>query len=185
MVEASCKVMGNIVDQLVGGDRRSLGRANTVVKEILRDPKLFSLVFEAMLHDDPVVRMRAADAIEKVTVIRPELLQAHKRKLLGKVAAQEQQELRWHVALMLPRLRLTPKERNHAVAILFDYLENKSSIVKTFAMQSLADFAMQDRRLSARVVPIVTHLTDTGTPAMQGRGRKLLKVLGAEADRDG
>jgi hypothetical protein len=82
--------MENIVDQLPGGDRRSLGRANMVVKEILRDPKLFSLVFEGMLHDDPVVRMRAADAIEKVTVCRPELLQAHKRKLLGKVAAQEQ-----------------------------------------------------------------------------------------------
>jgi hypothetical protein len=154
-----------------------------VVKEILRDPKLFSLVFEAMLHDDPVVRMRAADAIEKVTVSRPELLQAHKRKLLGKVAAQEQQEVRWHVALLLPRLRLSPKERNQAVAILFDYLEDKSSIVKTFAMQSLADFAARDRRLSARVVPILKHLTDTGTPAMRSRGRKLLKALGAEADR--
>jgi hypothetical protein len=176
--------MKNIVDQLAGGDRRSLGCANMVVKEILRDPKLFSLVFEAMLHDDPVVRMRAADAIEKVTVSRPELLQAHKRKLLGKVAAQEQQEVRWHVALMVPRLRLTPKERNQAVAILFDYLEDKSSIVKTFAMQSLADFVRQDRVLSARVVPILTHLTDTGTPAMCRRGRKLLKVLGAEADRD-
>ena len=85
--------MGNIVDQLAGGDCRSLGRANMVVKEILRDPKLFPLVFEAMLDDDPVVCMRAADAIEKVTVSRPELSQTHKRKLLGKVAAQEQQEV--------------------------------------------------------------------------------------------
>jgi hypothetical protein len=177
--------MKNIAAQLAGGDRRSLGCANAIAKQILRDPKLFSLVFEAMLHDDPLVRMRAADAIEKVTVIRPKLLQKYKRTLLGKVAAQKQQEVRWHVALMLPRLRLTPKERNHAVAILFDYLEEKSSIVKTFAMQSLADFATQDRGLSARVVPILTHLTDTGTPAMRSRGRKLLKVLGAEADRDG
>jgi hypothetical protein len=177
--------MANIVDQLAGGDRRSLGRANIVVKEILRDPKLFSVVFEAVLQDDPVVRMRAADAIETVTVSRPGLLQAHKRKLLGKVAAQKQQEVRWHVALMLLRSRFTPKERNQAVAILFDYLEDKSSIVKTFAMQSLADFARQDRRLSARVVPILMHLTDNGTPAIRSHGRKLLKVLGAEADRDG
>lgn len=51
---------------------------------------------------------------------------------------------------MLPRLRLTPKEQNEAVAILFDYLEDKNSIVKAFAMQSLADFARQDRRWSAR-----------------------------------
>jgi hypothetical protein len=170
--------MKNIVDQLAGRDRRSLGRANAIGKQILRDPKLFSLIFEAMLHDDPVVRMRAADAIEKVTVIKPELLQKYKGTLLGKVAAQEQQEVRWHVALMLPRLRLTPKERNHAVAILFDYLEDKSSIVKTFAMQGLADFAQHDKQLSARVAPVLMHLTETGTPAMRSRGRKLLKILG-------
>jgi hypothetical protein len=111
MVEVSgITLMENIVDQLRGGSRRSLGRANAVARQILRDPRLFPLVFEAMLHDDPVVRMRAADATEKVTVTKPELLQKYKSKLLGKVAAQDQQEVRWHVALMLPRLRLTPKE---------------------------------------------------------------------------
>jgi len=33
--------MENTVNQLRGGDRRSLGRANAVVKQILRDPKCF------------------------------------------------------------------------------------------------------------------------------------------------
>jgi hypothetical protein len=130
-----------------------------------------------MLHEDPVVRMRAADTIEKVTVTKPDLLQKYKHKLLYKVAAQDQQEVRWHVALMLPRLRLTAKERAHAMAILFDYLEDESRIVKTLAMQGLANFAMADARLKARVVPILKHLTDTGSPAMRSRGRKLLKLL--------
>ena len=174
--------MEDIVDQLRGGDRRSLGRASAVVKQILRDPKLFRLVFDAMLHDDSVVRMRAADTIEKVTVVRPDLLQGYKRKLLSEVAALDQPEVRWHVALMLPRLRLTPKEQNHAVAILFDYLEDDSRIVKTLTMQGLADFAMQDERLRARVVPILEHLTATGSAAMRSRGRKLLRVLGGEQD---
>lgn len=134
-----------------------------------------------MLHDDPVVGMRAADTIEKVTVVRPDLLQAQKHKLLYKVAVQDQQEVRWHVSLMLPRLRLTPKEQNHAVAILFDYLEDDSRIVKTLAMQGLADFAKQDERSRARLVPIL-HFTATGSAAMRSRGRKLLKVLGGEPD---
>ena len=175
--------MENFVDQLRGGDRRSLGRSSAVIKQILRDPKLFPLVFEAMLHDDPVVRMRAADTIEKVTVTRPDLLQEYKHNLLYKVAAQDQQEVRWHVALMLPRLRLTAKEQAHAMAILFDYLEDDSRIVKTLAMQGLAEFALQDGRLRARVVPILKHLTDTGSAAMRSRGRKLLKLFGVDGNR--
>jgi hypothetical protein len=54
--------METIVDQLRGGSRRSLGRANAVARQISRDPKLFALVFEAMLHDESVVRMRSAIA---------------------------------------------------------------------------------------------------------------------------
>ena len=77
----------------------------------------------------------------------PELLQPYKGKILRRVALIDQQEVRWHVAQILPRLRLTHKERDLAVSILLTYLENKSSIVKTFTMQALADLASQSPRL--------------------------------------
>ena len=51
--------------------------------------------------------MRAADAAEKITVTRPELLKPHKLELLGLLDEAEQIELRWHLALMAPRLALT------------------------------------------------------------------------------
>jgi hypothetical protein len=50
-----------------------------------------------MIADDPVLRSRAADAAEKVSRRRPELLAAHKRRLLGHVAEVPQQGVRWHV----------------------------------------------------------------------------------------
>jgi hypothetical protein len=81
------------------------------------------------------------------------------------------------VAQMLPRLRLTARERDDATAILFDYLEDKSSIVRTFAMQALGELAMQDRRLRSGVIPLLERLTEGGTPAMRSRGRELLKLL--------
>jgi hypothetical protein len=81
------------------------------------------------------------------------------------------------VAQMLPRLRLTARERDDATAILFDYLEDKSSIVRTFAMQALAELAMQDGRLRSRVFPLLERLAVAGTPAMRSRGRKLLNLL--------
>jgi hypothetical protein len=166
--------MRNIVDKLRSGDRRSIGRSDEVAKTISRNAKLFSQVLTATLDADPVIRMRAADAIEKASAINPKLLQPHKRIILKKIAAIPQQEVRWHIAQVLPRLKLTLKERDHAAAILFDYLEDKSSIVKTFAMQALADFALSDSQLQKRIVPMLEFLTANGTAAMRARGRKLL-----------
>jgi hypothetical protein len=169
--------MSTILNKLRGGDRRSIGRSHEVAQGISTQPKLFAQVVSAMLDPNPVIRMRAADAVEKASALHPQLLQPHKHIILKRIAAIPQQEVRWHVAQILPRLRLTSKERNHAVAILFDYLEDKSSIVKTFSMQALADLANQDSRLQKRIVPILEFLTANGTAAMRARGRKLLKTL--------
>ena len=168
-----------VVDKLDSGDRRTIGRSNEVAREIASNPELFAEVFEALLHPDPRIRMRAADAIEKATVASPELLQPFKQRILKRVSTIDQQEIRWHVAQMLPRLRLTAKERHRAVEILLGYLEDKSSIVKTFAMQALADLVPQD----PRIISLLEFLTTTGTPAMRARGRKLLKALKNPAAR--
>lgn len=170
-------VESDILSKLRGGDRRSLGRSGEIIGDITEDPKLFAAAFQALLDPDPVVRMRAADAVEKASRERPELLKPHKLALLKRVAAIDQQEVRWHVAQMLPRLQLSAKERDYAVSILFDYLEDESSIVRTLSMQALADFAMKDSRLRARVAPMIEFLTNEGTAAMRARGRKLLKAL--------
>jgi HEAT repeat protein len=166
--------VNDLPGKLSGGDRRSIGRADGVAREISAHPKLFSQAFEAVLSSDPVVRMRAVDAIEKATRNRPELLRPYKRTILKKIAAIDQQEVCWHVALMLPRLNLTSTERDLAVSILLDYLEHKSSIVRTCAMQGLAELAMENAQLRKHVIPLLQSLTENGTAAMRARGRKLL-----------
>ncbi|HHT26349.1 MAG TPA: hypothetical protein GXZ82_03735 [Firmicutes bacterium] len=91
--------MHPILQKLAGGDRRSIGCANEVAEEILADSDLFAIVLEGILHDDPIIRMRAADAVEKASSKRPGLLQPHKRMLFGEIAAIRQQEVRWHLSL--------------------------------------------------------------------------------------
>jgi hypothetical protein len=121
--------------------------------------------------------MRAADAVEKVTRTRRELLQPYKGELLGLMVETEQQELRWHLAAMVPRLQLNPKQRNLATSLLIGYLEDRSSIVKTFALQGLADLAHDDASLQPGVIEILREATRNGTPAMKARSRKLLARL--------
>ncbi len=44
-------------------------------------------------------------------------------------------------------------------------------------MQALTDLAQRDPALRSQVAPLIERLTETGTPAMRSRGRKLLKQL--------
>ena len=169
--------MHPILQKLTGGDRRSIGRANEVADEIVADSTLFAVVLEGLLFEDPIVRMRAADAIEKASIKRPELLQPHKSTLLNEVAAIGQQEVRWHLSLMLPRLRLDAAELNQVLAILDDHLRDRSAIVRVNAMQALAELAMQYEHIRPSVIQRLEGLTKTGSPAMAARGRKLLKTL--------
>ena len=96
--------------------------------------------------------------------------------LLDSISTLEDKELYWHVAQLLPRLRLTSVDKAKAVRILLGYLKDQSSIVKTFSMQALADLAEQDGQLLDQVLPLIERFTRTGTPAMKSRGRRLLKA---------
>jgi len=171
------EIMNDVLKKLEGGDRRSIGRVSEVVAEVLNDPSLFEMVFNAMLSDDPIIRMRSADTVEKITAKHPEYLQPYKKKLIHQAAKIDQQEVRWHVAQMFPRLELSKEERAVVVEILLDYLNDESKIVKTFSMQALADFAERDARLRPQVIKLLEELTRTGSPAMKSRGRKLLEKL--------
>lgn len=166
-----------IIQKLGGGDRRSIGRSNEVVTLALKDPKLVTELLIGIQHDDPLIRMRSADVLEKVTVRHPEWLQPHKRLLLDEIAAIEQQEVRWHVAQMIPRLQMTSRDRAKAVRILERYCEDESRIVRTFSMQALADIALEDPNLVPKAVALIKELTRTGSAAVANRGRKLLAVL--------
>jgi HEAT repeat protein len=167
----------NILLVLEGGDRRSTGRSDQVAAAVAKDPRLFPKLISGLWSHDPLVRMRAADAAEKVTRKNPELLTPHKKELLGLLTEATQQELRWHLAVMIPRLPLNAMERQLAISALNGYLEDRSSIVKTFALQGLAHLAQGDSSIRPGVVDLLREATRNGTPAMKARSRKLLPRL--------
>jgi hypothetical protein len=167
----------DLLTLLRGADRRSIGRADEVVVAVLKQPALFPELIAGLWDVDPVVRMRAADAVEKVSRKQPELLHPFKAELLGLLAEASQRELRWHLAQMVPRLAFTRKERLRAASLLKDYLKDRSSIVKTFAMQALSDLANTDWALFPETIEVLEQATRAGTPAMRARARKLLAQI--------
>ncbi len=170
--------MSRVLQKLKGGDLRSIGRVDEVVQDILRNPTLFEEVFEGVLDDDPIVRMRSADALEKVSSKHPEYLQPFKKRLINEVSKIKQQEVRWHIAQMFSYLEVNERERDQIINILLSYIDTSDSkIVKTFSMQTLADFAGKDKVVRPKILKILEELVKTGSPAMKSRGRKLIKKL--------
>jgi len=170
--------MSWILQKLKGGDLRSIGRAEEVVQDIQATPALFGEVFEGMLDDDPGVRMRSADALEKVSSGHPQYLQPFKQRLITEVSGIKQQEVRWHVAQMFSYLELNEKEREMIAEILFSYIEtDRSNIVKVFSIQTLAELAEQDDKLRPQVVGKLQQVMKTGSPALVNRAKKLLGRL--------
>ena len=169
--------MANILSKLRGGDRRSIGKVSEVVAAVQKKPDLFKDLVTGLFDEDPVVRMRAADAMEKISLDNPQSLQPFKTELIRLAQQTQQQELRWHTAQMIPRLKLTSKETATVTDIFFEYLNDKSKIVVTFAMQALSDLALKRAEASARVLRAIEKLSRTGSPAIQSRGKKLLPKL--------
>ncbi len=170
--------MSEILQKLRGGDLRSIGRAEEVVQDILRSPSLFGEVFDGMLNDDPLIRMRSADVLEKVSSKHPEYLKPYKERLISEVSKIKQQEVRWHVAQMFSRLEINDRERDRIIKILLFYIDtSESKIVKTFSMQTLADLAKRDEAIRPQIIKILKNLVGAGSPAMKNRGNKLINEL--------
>ena len=144
---------------------------------VLRDPELVPDLVHCLFETHAAARMRAADALEKLSRRRVQELQPYTSVLLGLLEEDEQQELRWHLAVILPRLHLDGIQRHRAVRALQHCLTAKSSIVRTCALQGLSNLAIQEPALKPMVLDALRSAERSGTPAMKARSRKLLASL--------
>ena len=66
--------MHALLIKLQGGDRRSIGQVDQIVDNVLSSPSLFNELIGGLFVEDQVIRMRSADAVEKITLAKPDLL---------------------------------------------------------------------------------------------------------------
>jgi len=172
----------NMLEKLRGGDLRSIGRANEIVADIKKDSTLIEKVFPGLYDSDPVVKARCADVIEKTTIDRPELLSSHKQDIISILQNETQQEVCWHIAQIIPRLKYTPVQEKEIIAGLNRYLSHRSKIVRVCALEALTDLAKKNTMIVKEVIKTILFHVKTGSPAVQARGKKLLKRLKTEEE---
>jgi hypothetical protein len=170
---------------LAGEPRLGAGRVCEVVALVLAQRRKIPQLVECLWDDDPAVANRAADVLERVTRGRPGLAQPWKEPLLGLMAEASggkadkkvEKKLRWNLALVVPRLKLTVPECRRTAALLQSWLDDPSSIVKTAALHGIADLTRQDPSSLPAAIELLRVTGRSGTPAMRARSRILLKEL--------
>ncbi|MDP9024320.1 MAG: hypothetical protein M3N13_02945 [Candidatus Eremiobacteraeota bacterium] len=176
----------NIRDRLRGDERRQLGTSDSVSSDILRRPEGFVELFEAFFDEDPVVRIRAADAAEKATRGRPDLLVPFRRRLISEAGSIEQPEVRRNIAQMLPRIKLEAKERAKAIALLQRYLLEGHPALVLAAMQSLTDFSNDDAVLREKMIPLLERFSrEASDERTKFRARQMFARLTSQQNRRG
>src|SRR5208337_3624911 len=107
--------------------------------------------------------------LEKASTRNAQLIAPFRDELVALLCEAEQQELRWHLALMAPRLGLQGPDRRRALTALRQYLTDRSSIVKTCALDAMAQFAALDPGLEPEVRELLRAAERSGTAAMRAR----------------
>ena len=157
------------------------GRVPEIARLITARPRRAERLIELMWDDDAGVASRAADVLERIsrqplpTLAR--ILDEYKEALLGLLPDARFTKLRWNLAFVLPRLDLTVDEARRAAATLYGFLDDRSSIVKTAALQGLADLTQHDPGSLPAVLDLLRIQGRSGTPAMRARSRHLIQRL--------
>lgn len=161
---------------LKGGDLRSIGEANKVVKEVNNQDD-FDNLFKGFFHSDRKVVMRTADAVEKITIPKPEFLKKHKQEILALCNSAKHIELKWHLALLVSRLPLTEKETGKIWHILTEWVTNRkeSRIVRVNSLQGLYNLLQANEELEQDFNLIVNEIIKEQIPSINARIRKFKK----------
>ncbi|MGD0630734.1 MAG: hypothetical protein ABR987_15495 [Terracidiphilus sp.] len=159
----------------------SVGRVKEVVPLIKAQPALARHLVELLFEEDLGISQRAADVLERVSH-KPSpalyrVLARSKDALVGLLPEAQPKKVRWNLALTLGRLPLTVAEARRAAEVLQSWLDDPSSIVKTAALQCLADLTSRDRSLLPMVLDLLRIHSRSGTAAMRARCRLLLQRL--------
>ena len=163
---------------LVGKDLRSV-RQNSIVVASVRDQHSFDELFKLTLHHERPLVMRSVDAVEKITRNRPEFLEPHKSQLLSILKSADHKELKWHIAQLISRVKLTRTELEDVWHVLTYWAlnRNESKIVRVNALQGLFDLSRINHHLNKDFLKTLAAMEHEMIPSIRARIRKLKSMV--------
>jgi hypothetical protein len=161
---------------LRGGNRRSIGQSDQLAALVERYPVRFEELWDCLGDSDALVRMRAADALEKVSRSCSSLFAMKKKILLSRCLDDGTAEVRWHLVAIVARLPLSEGEAAGLMRFLAQCVRcDESRIVKVMALQAAADIRDKHAELDAEICRLLDWARASPWPSVRARARKLTK----------
>jgi TPR repeat protein len=159
-----------------GGHANSLGRVNDVIEVVLHDRARLDELYSCLFDEDAWIRMRAADALEKICRQHPDWLVPYIDAFSSDLAASTQPSIQWHLAQIYREVDLTAKQKHLAITWLKHLLATKDVdwIVAANAMDTLAQFTKDGSSPVADLIPLLKIQQSHRSSAVIKRAGKLL-----------
>lgn len=163
----------------VGGHKNSLGLAEKIVQLVLSDASRLTELYECLFDDDAWVRMRAADALEKVCRVHPNWIKPYIDRCFKEIGPSTQASIQWHFAQILGEVSLSSTQRQRAI----DWLDEKLQtievdwIVAANSMDTLMQFVRDNQYPKARLITLLKIQQDHHSKAVVKRATRLLANL--------
>lgn len=161
----------------VGGKSNSLGKVSDVIREVLDNQALLAELYSCMFNPDPWVRMRAADAYEKVCREHPEWVEPYIDRIQAELSGDDQQaSIQWHLAQIYQQVKLTPEQEQRALNWLASILSSNQIdwIVAANAMKALAHFTKTGDFAQDQLIRLLTVQLSHKSSAVVKKANKLL-----------
>lgn len=170
--------MGGFKETLSGGTRTSVGEADKVISQLLKNATKLNEIYGLFLDEDPVVAMRASYVAMKVAEQSPQSVNPFTKDVLKNLDLYVQQEVRWHIPQLLVHMELSKAQRKRAYEVVMSWAEtDKSKIVGYYGFQAAADFAELDEQLLQDFIPRIRKANKSGAKSIQNRCKKIAKQL--------
>lgn len=165
----------------VGGKSNSLGRVNEVIDAVLQDKSRLHELYDCLFHEDAWIRMRAADALEKVCRVHPEWLLPYIDTLSNELATSTQPSIQWHLAQIYSQVTLTDQQKHAIIRWLKQLLSttNVDWIVAENAMKTLLQFTKDGSFPIADMISLLKMQQQHASKAVVKRATASLVALAA------
>lgn len=181
-LQAQMRTLPNTKDSLrrllSGIDRRSVAHSKRARALVEADARRVAELAELAEDGDWLISMRAMDLLEKLAHAHSDWVQPHKRLFIGPLADSDKWEIRLQVVRALPLLMWTARERKRVVEILRRDIEHPQKFVRAWALDSLATFALGDRKLMPVIARAIDDFERLGSKALQTRARRVRERIG-------
>ena len=166
-----------------GGHANSLGRVNEVIEIVLSDKSRLDELYDCLFEDDAWVRMRAADALEKICREHSDWLLPYVDRFADKLHASTQPSIQWHLAQIYEQVELTDAQRRVVQDWLQALLSSKDAdwIAAANAMDTLVKFTKDGHFPPDEMVKLLKIQQHHKSNAVIKRATKLLAELSADA----